>query len=149
DGVGRCVRDQCAIVAGIPSTGPFALRSFPACTGNSARSQAVSRNARSYSRASRPRTADANRVVVEGVGGGSACSWRRSLERARSRCQPGSTYVRKGPAEGMRATDRRTETLFQLRVRITQRDSPIEHRPIRCRIESIMDEIPSTLELIP
>ena len=73
-----------------------------------------------------------------------------TVSGARSfRCQPGTTYVRKGPAEGMRATDRRTNPLLHLRVRITQRDSPIEHRPIRCRIESIMDEIPSTLELIP
>jgi hypothetical protein len=34
-------------VARIPSDGHFALRSFPAGTGNSSRSEAVSRNARS------------------------------------------------------------------------------------------------------
>ena len=84
----------------------------------------------------------------ERLDGGSARSWRRPLERARSRCQPGTTYVRKWPSEGMRATDRRTKPLLHLRVRIPKRDSAVEHGPVSSRIESIMHEIPSALELI-
>jgi hypothetical protein len=125
-----CIRHQCAIVAGIPSDGHFALGSFPAGTGNSRTQKPSPRTlaptlehlgpaprARKIERklageegkltafgVARLRTT----FVVASVGNeGRECVFLETAsERAEFPVPAGNDLSAKWPSEGMRATDR-------------------------------------------